>query len=84
VIVGETDERTGFHDTDSPSISCRPIWEELFEIVDAQPPPPLEQSPRDHALGQAMAELDRLSADLLRLEERAQRLRVLLRNLSAP
>jgi hypothetical protein len=30
-----------------------------------------------------MAELDRLSADLLRLEERAQRLRTLLRNLTA-
>jgi hypothetical protein len=78
-----TTESHAAQDSAPPAASCRPIWEELFEIVDAQPPPPIEQSPRDHALGQAMAELDRLSADLLRLEERAQRLRTLLRNLTA-
>jgi hypothetical protein len=78
-----TTESHAAQDSGTPVASCRPIWQELFEIVDAQPPPPIEQSPRDHALGQAMAELDRLSADLLRLEERAQRLRTLLRNLTA-
>jgi hypothetical protein len=80
--MGGTDEMPTAQDSGTPAASCRPIWEELFEIADAQPPPPIEQSTRDHALGQAMVELDRLSADLLRLEERAQRLRSLLRNLS--
>jgi hypothetical protein len=73
--MGSTAERPGAHDLSPDAI-------QQVMAVGADKPP-LEESPGGHALGEALAELDRLSADLLRLEERAQRIRVLLRNLTA-